>query len=176
MFVLCLWSVPAKATSVTTVYDFVPEQSRLIRVGGMVPRMESYSIQGQFQLTVDFDATAAWFDQVDATISEAVWYHEIGEPANRTQSLNVLFHMTELESTYVSATQIDFLLARDPQFPNYDIRIRVTFIDDLVYLTGGFTEAACDGYQFDIDAFVVPEPSTLFLLAVGGLVIRKRIF
>jgi len=142
----------------------------------MVPRMESYSIQGQFQLTVDFDATAAWFDQVDATISEAVWYHEIGEPANRTQSLNVLFHMTELESTYVSATQIDFLLARDPQFPNYDIRIRVTFIDDLVYLTGGFTEAACDGYQFDIDAFVVPEPSTLFLLAVGGLVIRKRIF
>jgi len=170
----------ARGTPVTTIYEFVPDQSEVIKSGGFFGRRYTYSIEGQFQLIVDYDADAASFDQVNATTSEPVWYLDVESGYyTPTQSLNVLFHMTELKSTYVSDTQIDFLLEIEcPLWEggNEDIRIRATFMDDLLYLTGGFHEPGYDTYQFDLDAVAVPEPATFFLLGAGGLVMKKRRF
>ena len=176
----CLWGTTAWGTLITYEYEFVPDQSEVIKSGGFAGQRYTYSIEGQFQLIVDYDADSASFDQVNATTSEPIWYLDVVSGYYiPTQSLNVLFHMTELESTYVSDMQIDFLLEIEcPLGGNKDIRIRATFMDDLLYLTGGFREPGYDTYQFDLDAFavVIPEPTTFFLLGAGCLLVRGHIF
>ena len=175
--------IAGKATGVpvTTIYEFVPEQGSLGVSGGFAGTSKAYPVEGQFQLTIDFAASTASFDWVDAAISEPIWYHhEIWEPPRLTQDLNIILHMTELVSTYVSDTQIDFLLERnDPMYPDprWDIRIRLIFMDDLLHLTGGFSEPMHDSYQYDLDAVAVyvPEPLTLLFLGLGGLIIRRQI-
>ena len=162
----------ARAAIVTTTYEFIPDQSTL-SVSGRGSG-GPYSIEGQFQLTVDFDAGIASFDQVDATISEVIGYIEVGG-LQSTDSLGVLFHMTELESTYVSDTQIDFLLERNvPTFPYYDIHIGLSFVNDSVHLTGGFSEPGYDGRGYSMDAVAVPEPATVCLFILGWVMLRKR--
>jgi hypothetical protein len=169
----------ARGTPVTTIYEFVPDQSNLVVSGGFGGTSKTYPAEGQFMLDIDLEEGASSFGQVDATISEPIWYsHEIGEPPRLTQDLNIILHMTELESTYVSDTQIDFLLEIErPFWGNYDIELRLTFIDDLVHLTGGFSDTAPDSYQYDLDAVavVVPEPLTMMFLGLGSLIIRKHI-
>ena len=168
----------AKATPVTTIYEFLPEQSSVVWSGGIFGRRGTTSFEGQFQLTVDYDAGIASFDQVDATTSEPVLYFdEEADHRIRTQSLNVIFRMTELESTYVSDEQIDFLMERyHPQFPHEysDIWVRLTFMDEMVRVTGRYVELIADGYQFDLDAVAIPEPMTLLFLGLGGLLIGRR--
>jgi hypothetical protein len=45
-----------------------------------------------------------------------------------------------------------------------------------IHLTGGFVQNVPDGSGYDLDAVavVMPEPSTLLLLAFGGLMLRKK--
>jgi len=126
-----------------------------------------YSIEGQFQLTVDFDEGIASFDQVNATI--------IGQGFLNGQSLGDLYHMTELESTYVSDAQIDFLLERNiPTFPDADINLRLTFMDDSVHLNGNFSDPIPDGHGYYMDAVAVPEPATACLFILGWVMLRRR--
>jgi hypothetical protein len=177
MFVLCLWSVPAKATLVTIPYDFVQDES-IVALSGYVPRI--YSIEGQFVLDVDFDAGIASFYQVNATLSDEVPYWEAyGQPLpSWTNNLDVLFKLTELESVYVSDTKIDFLFERNiPGHPLSDIHLTITFMDDSLQMTGGFGAPAADGpwYSLDAAANVIPEPVTFLLLALGGIMLRRRI-
>ena len=168
----------ARATAaVTTLYEFIPEQSTVLERNWSWGYYEKwYSIKGQFQLTVDFDAGIASFDQVDATISEEIFFSDYyGEEPISTDSLDVLFHMTELVSTKVNDTAIDFVFEKNiPTFPFADIHLSLTFVDNSVYLTGRFSEAAYDGNQYDLDAVAVPEPATLFLVGIGVLLLRKR--
>jgi len=171
--ILALLECAGEATTVTTLYEFLPEQSTVVRTGGFGGTYESYTIEGQIQLTVDFDAGIAWFDQVDATLSEEILFSDYyGEEPISTDSLDVLFHMTELVSTEVSDTAIDFE-GQTTDFP-FDIHLGLAFVDDLVHLTGRFSEAAYDGNQYDLDALAVPEPATLFLLAFGAVMMRKK--
>jgi len=156
----------APAAIVTNTYEFLPDESTMVYYGGWGGRFD-YSIEGHFQLTVDFDAGIASFKQVDATL--------LGEGHLNGQSLGDLFHMTELESTYVSDAQIDFLLERDmPTFPGADIHLSLTLRDDSVHMTGSFSEPLVDGPWYDLDAVAVPEPVTLFLVGLGGLMLRRR--
>jgi len=147
----------APAAIVTTTYEFIPDQSTLYvsGMGGGGP----YSIEGQFQLTVDLGAELASFEQIDATI--------LGQGFLNRQSLGDLFHMTELESTYVSDAQIDFLLERNiPTFPSADIHLGVTFMDDSVHLTGRFSDPLVDGHGYSMDAVAVA--MTYYVDAVDG--------
>ncbi|MGB2809891.1 MAG: PEP-CTERM sorting domain-containing protein [Sedimentisphaerales bacterium] len=169
----------ARATTVTTLYEFIPEQSTVLERNWSLGYYEKwYSIEGQFQLTVDFDAGIAWFDQVDATLSEEIYFSDYyGEEPISTDRLDVLFHMTELESTYVNDTAIDFVFEKNiPTFPFADIHLWLTFVDNSVHLTGQFSEAAYDGNQYNLDALAVPEPATIILLALGiiGVRVSKR--
>jgi hypothetical protein len=174
----CLWGTTAWGTLITYEYDFVPEQSEFIRSGGLLGGVCSYCIEGRFQLSVDFDAGNASFDWVDANISKLIWYYpEIGQQGLWTQDLNVIFHMTELESTYVSTTEIDFLLERNSlSFPLSDIHLSVTSLNDLIWVTGYFMEPVYDGHSYTLNAtaVAVPEPGTLLLLAFGGIMSRRR--
>jgi hypothetical protein len=168
----------ARATTVTTLYEFIPEQSTVLeRNWSWVYYEKWYSIEGQFQLTVDFDAGIASFDHVDATLSEEIFFSDYGEEPISTDSLDVLFHMTELESTYVNDTAIDFVFEKNiPTFPFADIHLSLTFVDNSIHLTGRFSEAAYDGYQYDLDALAVPEPATILLLGFGVLLLKRRTF
>ena len=177
--ILAIAGCAGEATAgVTTVYEFLFEQSTLLERNWSWGYYEKwYSIEGWFQLTVDFDAGVASFDQVDATISEEIFFSDYyGEEPISTDSLDVLFHMTELVSTKVNDTAIDFVFEKNiPTFPFADIHLSLTFVDNSVYLTGRFSEAAYDGNQYDLDAVAVPEPATVCLLALGGLaLLRKR--
>ena len=163
----------ARATAVTTTYEFIPDESTVVYYGGTAGQFTS-SIEGQFQLTVDYDAGIAWFNNVDATLSRECFYIDGGEVLS-TQSLGVLFRMSQLESTDVSDAQIDFLLERNmPTFPDADIDLRLMFMEDSVHMTGDFSQPVYDGGWYDLDGFAVPEPVTVLLLGLGGLLLRKR--
>ena len=167
----------ATGTPVTAIYEFLPDQSNLAVSGGFAPTLKNYQVEGQFWLTIDLTEGIASFNQVDATISEAIWYQSgRGEPPRLTQNLNTIFQMTELESTYVNNAQIDFLLEIEcPFWGNYDIELRLSFIEEMVNLTGGFSLPMPDSYQYRLVGFAIPEPATLFFLGLGGLIIRKQI-
>jgi len=165
----------APAAIVTTIYDFVPDQSIVTKTWGHV----TYCIEGQFQLTVDYDAGSASFDYVDATTSEEICFCDYyGEDPIYTDSLDTLFHMTEMVSTSVSETEINFLFEKNiPGFSPYaDVHITATFLGDSIQLTGYFYEPVYDGTSFYLDAVAVPEPATIFMLALGGLIVRRRFF
>jgi len=174
MFALCLWSAPAKATLVAIPYEFVQNESTVLIEGEGPYRY--YSIEGQFVLNVDFDVGIASFDQVNATLSGEITYWETaGSRPSRTNNLDVLFKLTELESVYVSDTKIDFYLDRNlPMFPDSNIRLSVTFMGDSLNMTGYFSAPVFDGASYTLNATAVPEPGTLLLLAFGGIMSRRR--
>ena len=175
VLILCAAQV-ARATLVSIPYEFVQDES-IVAMSGYVPRI--YSIEGQFVLDVDFDAGIASFYQVNATLSDEVPYWETyGQPIpSWTNNLDVLFKLTELESVYVSDTKIDFLFERNiPGHPLSDIHLTITFMDDSLQMTGGFGAPAADGpwYSLAATANVIPEPVTFLLLALGGIMLRRR--
>lgn len=149
----------AWAQTSTNNYVFVPGQSTVVQTGGFAGIEETHTIEGQFQLTVDFDANIASFDQVDATLSESVYLP--------TQDLGELFQMTELVSTDVNETAIDFV-DTNPPLGGIDINIRLTFMGNLVHLTGRRTVPWPDGFQYDLDAIAVPRPVTYYVDAADG--------
>jgi len=175
---LAVMGCPRAGTAiVTTIYEFVPEQSTVVVYGRGGPY--TYPIEGQFQLTVDYDAGIASFDQVDATISEEIHFTDyFGEDDVYTDNLDVIFHMTEMVSTGVNETEISFVFEKDiPGFsPFADVHITANFSDDSVQLTGYFYEPVYDGLYFQLNAVAVPEPATILLFMVGGLVVRRRPF
>jgi len=154
----------SSATVVTTIYDFVPEQSTVTIYGRGGPT--TFYIEGQFQLTVDYDAGTASFDWV---VTNDIWGDSVGD----------IFYMTELEGTVVSDSQIDFFSeSADPAFPYSDILLEFTFTDGSAHLASGtfYPRYGVDVPFYVLDAVAVPEPATIFMLALGGVIIRKRFF
>jgi len=143
---------------VTTTYEFLPDWSEVRR------HYCSYPVKGLFQLIVDYDVRSASFSQVDATISEEIYFYDYcGEEPVYTNNLDMLFHMTELVSTNINDTTIDFVFEKNiPTFPYADVGIRITFLDDSVQLVGGFQEpihARYGGY-IHLNAVAVCEHET----------------
>ena len=172
----CLWGTTVWGTPVTIPYEFVQDESTVL-VEGEGP-YRYYFIEGQFELNVDFDVGIASFDQVNATLSGEITYWETyGSLPSRTNNLDVLFKLTELESVYVSNTQIDFLLERNiPGHPASDIHLTVTFLNGSLQMNSYFVAPVCDGasYTLNATAVVVPEPATILMLCAGGLLIRRK--
>jgi len=150
--------------TVTTTYLFQPDPNALTTSGGPVGRGQgSFSIEGGFELTFDSNGGTAWFERVDATLSREVYFYDYSAVDSIfTDNLDVLFQMTELVSTDVNETTIDFLLERvncpDCEPPYTDIHLRVNFVENSVHLVGGFCDPCCDLYCFHLDAVAVREP------------------
>jgi len=124
-------------------YFFIPEQSTVVQTGGYSGINETHTVTGLFVLSIDFDANTAWFDSVNANLSAS--------PNLPTQDLNELFRMTELISTDVNDTVIEFI--SDPLLGGITGELTLTFgEDDSVYMTGTFIEPWPDGFQFDCNA------------------------
>ena len=156
----------APVSAVTTTYLFQPDPNALRTSGGFAGQGQgSCSIEGSFELTIDFDAGTAWFNSVDATFSKKIYLScnpiDCRDSLHWTESLDVLFTMTELVSTSVSDLQIDFVFVRNiPKFPGgANTYLTVIFGDDSVHLVGSYCEPISDGYYYHLDVVAVPEPA-----------------
>jgi hypothetical protein len=185
ILVLLVAAGEVRAVPETITYEIITDQS-LLSVRTRYVR--EFIFWGQFQLLVDYDLGTATFENVNVTIEEEIRYihysYQVplpGEPwfpDPRTDDLSELFLMTELESTSVTSTGIDFLLEHDnsPRFPMLSINLELMFDEDLVHITGHFGEIVWDGssYYLDATATVVPEPATILFLSMGGLLLISR--
>ena len=124
--VICLFCRPAEAQA--SIYVFDPNQSTVVQTGGFAGVHETYGIEGQFQLSVDFDAGIASFDKVDANLTEPSGFLY-------TQSLGVLFNMTELVGVVVDNAAIEFR-GKTSDGSNTDILVSLAFTGDSAHLTG----------------------------------------
>ena len=144
LLVVCIFGQSSEAQ--TSVYIFDPNQSTVVQTGGFAGVHETYPIDGQFRLSVDFGAGKAFFEQVDANLLEPTGFLY-------TEDLGELFNMIELDGTVVDDTTIDFL-GKTSDDTNSDIYIRLTFADGLASLSGMITPPpdSADFFIYNLDA------------------------
>jgi hypothetical protein len=134
------------ASAQTSTYVFLTEQSKVVKVGGFAGVHETYPIEGQFGLSVDFDAGTALFSQVDANlIDESGLLYE--------RSLGATFNMAELLGTIVDDTIIDFV-GKTADGMESTILLTLTFRDDSAHLTGRTVPPpnSADFFIYELDA------------------------
>jgi hypothetical protein len=122
----------------------VPDQSTVVQTGGIAYVHWTYSIEGQFELTVDPNAGTASFAHVDANATD-------DSPFKRTLDPNHVFNMTSLVGTVVDNTTIKFTgKASDGS----DVLITATLQDDVAHLIGQTTPPpnSADFFIFNLDA------------------------
>jgi len=132
------------ASAETSTYVFVPDQSKLVQTGGIAGLHWTYSVKGQFQLTVDPNAGTASFAHVDANATD-------DSPFKRTLDLNHVFNMMSLVGTVEPTGSLKFTgKASDDS----DVDITVTLQDNLAHLIGQTTPPpnSADFFIFSLDA------------------------
>ena len=180
ILVLLVAAGPVRAVPETITYEIITDQSWVAIVTGY---RREYLLEGQFQLVVDYDLGTAAFENVNTIIEEEILYWHYPDDSfppifQQTDDLNELFLLTELESTLVTSTGIDFQLIKNiPRHPQADIYLDLIFDGDMVHITGNWETPARDGPWYDLDATaqVVPEPATILFLSMGGLLMRKSV-
>ena len=134
------------ASAETKTYVFLSDQSKVVKVGGFAGVHETYPIEGQFRLSVDFDAGVAWFGQVDASlIDEGGLLYE--------RSLGVIFNMAELLGTVVDDTTIDFV-GKTADGMESTILLTLILGDDSAHLAGRTVPPpnSADFFIYELDA------------------------
>jgi len=126
LLAVCIFGQSSEAQ--TSIYIFDSDQSTVVQTGGFAGVHETYPVDGQFRLSVDFGAGTAFFEQVDANLLEPTGFLYI-------ESLGDLFNMTELACTVVDDTTIEFQ-GKTNDDTNTDVHIQLTLADDSVYLSG----------------------------------------
>ncbi|MCK4887618.1 MAG: right-handed parallel beta-helix repeat-containing protein, partial [Planctomycetes bacterium] len=138
----------------TNTYLFSPSSSSVVRTGGFAGVNETYAIEGQLQLTVDFDAETASFDVVDAYLPDP-----LGNLHASERDLGELFEMTELVADSVSESGIYFT-NYEPGLFGYEIELFLFFQDisssrGYVTLFGTHSGPCYDCYRYEINATMV---------------------
>jgi hypothetical protein len=125
------------------VYTFIVDQSSVLQTGGIAGIHRKYSVSGRFQLSVDFTGGAAWFDWVDATLSESQFL--------QTRDLGELFNMVDLLGQVVSPTQVEF---NGVTADNIKAAIHIVAVlsSNSAHLTGEITPPCCDMFNYNLDA------------------------
>jgi hypothetical protein len=142
-FAICVISHPAKAD--TSIYVFDPNQSTVVRSGGITGLQKIFSVAGQFRLFVDLDAAIASFEKVDAGLTD-----ETGSVYG--QSLNEVFNMTGLAGTIIDGTTIQFE-GKTADGTESDVSLKLTLGDNSAHLTGSTTPPpnSADMFFYEID-------------------------
>ena len=87
LLAICTFSQRLQAD--TSIYVFGPDQSMVIKTGGFAGVHETYSITGQFGLSVDSEAGIASFEIVDANLID-----ETGSEYGRSLDAVSYTHLT----------------------------------------------------------------------------------
>jgi hypothetical protein len=126
-------------------YLFLPDISTITQTSGVAGVNRQYTVKGQFQLYIDFQANFALFAQVDANAID-------DSPIRRTLNPDEVFGMTtKLNGVVITDTQILFSgRVADGSM----VSIAVTIKDDLIYLSGQTTPPpnSADFFIYKIDA------------------------
>jgi hypothetical protein len=129
------------ASAVTSTYVFVPDQSKLVQTAGIAGVHWTYSVKGEFDLTIDLDGGTAFLADV---VASATRFRDTLDP-------NKVFNMASLVGTVVDDATIKFTgKASDGS----DVRITVTLQDNLAHLIGQTTPPpnSTDFFIFNLDA------------------------
>ncbi len=143
--VFCVLGQSSKAQ--TSIYVFDPNQSTVVQTGGFAGVHETYPVEGQFRLSVDFDTGFASFEMVDANLLEPTGFLY-------TENLDELYNMTELTGIVLDNTTI-VCVGKVPDGPGIDtiIILIIHLMDDSVYISGEtIPPDCCDFFYFDLDA------------------------
>ena len=134
----------SKSLRGTYTYVFVPEQSTIIHTGGIAGVNWTYTLSGQFRLTVDFGVGQAWFSNVEATATDE-------SMPDRKLDPNDVFNLTGLTGTIGPNGSIQFTgQAADGS----DVLIDLTLSDESVSLKGQTIPPpdSADFFIFNLDA------------------------
>ena len=139
-------------------YIFDRDQSTVVQTGGFAGIHETHSIEGQFELTVDFDSGEARFNRVDAILSESSYLP--------TRNLNDLFRMTAMVGTVVGDTAVQFETAPLPG--GISGNLMLIFGDGTAKMTGRFAEPWVDGFNFDWRAIAWKKAVIYYINGASG--------
>jgi hypothetical protein len=140
--VTCFMGKSANAD--TIIYVFDPGQSTITQTGGIAGIHRTYAITGTFVLTLDFEASTASFDQVDANAVD-------DSPSRNTLDPNEVFNLSGLAGVILDATTIRF---EGAVADGSSVVITLTFTDGTVALEGQTTPPpnSADMFIYEIDA------------------------
>jgi hypothetical protein len=144
LLTVCAVSLPAKAD--TSIYVFDPNQSIVIRSGGIAGIQKTFYIAGQFRLTVDSGVNTASFEIVDANLA-------VENGTVYGQSLDEIFNMTGLAGNVVDETTIEFE-GKTADGTESDVRLKLSLSDGSAHLTGNTTPPpnSADMFFYDVNA------------------------
>jgi hypothetical protein len=147
LFAICIICRPAAGD--TSVYIFETNQSIVVRSGGIAGLQKTFSVTGQFRLTVNSGANTASFNIVDANLAD-----ETGTIYN--QNLNEIFNMTGLAGAVIDDTTIEFE-GKTADGTQSDVNLTLTFIDGAAQLIGQYTPPpnSADMFFYDINAIAI---------------------
>jgi len=122
----------------------MPGQSMVIQTGGIAGVNWTYTLTGQFQLTIDYGAGKAWFSNVEAIATGH------SEP-DRTLDPNDVFNLTGLTGTISKDGSIEFT---GRTADGSDVLLYLTLSDEWMSLKGQTTPPpnSADFFIFDLDA------------------------
>ena len=145
LLTITIFLVNIAAQAQTSQYIFLSDQSTLVQTGGIAGIQWTYTVEGQFLLTVDSEAGTASFTQVDANAVDDSQLPHTLDP-------NDVFNMTALAGFIVDGgTSIRFEGITDDAS---SVLITLTFADDTITLKGQTTPPpnSADFFIFALDA------------------------
>jgi hypothetical protein len=161
LLVTCIFAQSSKAQ--TNTYAFDPNQSTIAQTGGIAGLNRTYTIEGQFQLSMDFEAGTAAFEKVDANAVD-------DSPYRRSLDPNEVFAMTTLTGVVLSETALEFTgYAADGS----SVLVKMTIADSTITIKAQTTPPpnSADFFIFSMDAVAhrkyaggTGEPNNPFLL------------
>lgn len=167
LLTICAVSQQLKAG--TSIYVFDPNQSVVIRSGGIAGIQKTFSIDGQFRLTVNSSANTASFEIVDANLSD-----ETGTIYG--QGLNEIFNMTGLAGSVIDDATIQFT-GKTADGVGSDVRLKLSLSDGSARLTGNTAPPpnTADIFLYDVNAVTIRkyaggagEPNDPYLISTAG--------
>jgi hypothetical protein len=167
LVVVCVINQPANAE--TSIYVFDPNHSIVIRSGGIAGIQKTFTIDGQFQLTVDSGVNTASFETVDTSLTDEI-------DSVYGQSLDEIFNMTGLAGTVIDDMTIEFE-GKAADGTQSNVNLTLTFSDGMAHLAGQYTPPpdSADIFFYDVNAVAARkyaggtgEPNEPYLICTPG--------